>query len=628
MRRASTAAAVAAVAVAALLPRLAAPQPQPPDLDVLASVLQPAGGANQAVYGAPSVSNAWASVLASSSNVLGFNALEAAPFSSGWDSQNLYGWSVDTASLSVDGAFVQPNATLWTPYSVLRTGVAAAGAGPLQVSTEMRFVFEAQALLLEANVSLASGGDAASFALGVDLRAPLRYFPRADLCSSWHYPTHSEPCCWNWFPPEPFSGQDGAAFFSPSWHGCGGGGGSPFSAMLSLDAFSAASSAFAFPGACGGGSGASQRRERAAPTDASPPATTDLQRLRRAASPAAWTELAAPDEVDGTAATWRVVLGGANPSSVRLRLAFVFNNATDTMSTVLAARALADSFEAAWADARADWQARFNSAFDPSNSHFSGSLPLVTIAGADGGAAPAELVYYHSVISLLANERTNLPPSFPADDTNSSACLQPRAVAARRDLAAVDDAELAESFQLGEPRAAISGLERYLRPVGLGRGRAGTPRVRGCSFSGGGASADFAAGAGASQLLGRGTAVDPRALLHEDGAAWRMFLTGGGMNSTTNIFYWDYQYGSFLLALLEPETFKRQWMLWTSSVDEASDTPSQWSFWGYDYAASRGVGNYYGMNDATLGELVISCMYRAQSKRRHRPFSPPRNFLP
>lgn len=89
--------------------------------------------------------------------------------------------------------------------------------------------------------------------------------------------------------------------------------------------------------------------------------------------------------------------------------------------------------------------------------------------------------------------------------------------------------------------AAARGLGRYLEPVDLGRGRSGVPRVRGCSFSGGGADADFAGGAGASRQLelargaGGGGALEPRALLHEVGAPWRMFLTGGGMNATTNI---------------------------------------------------------------------------------------------
>ena len=49
---------------------------------------------------------------------------------------------------------------------------------------------------------------------------------------------------------------------------------------------------------------------------------------------------------------------------------------------------------------------------------------------------------------------------------------------------------------------------------------------------------------------------------------------------------------------------QRQVLLWTSSIDPDSLLPSQWSFWGYDYASQRGVGNYYTTNDVTLFTLI------------------------
>jgi hypothetical protein len=55
--------------------------------------------------------------------------------------------------------------------------------------------------------------------------------------------------------------------------------------------------------------------------------------------------------------------------------------------------------------------------------------------------------------------------------------------------------------------------------------------------------------------------------------------------------------------MLEPETFARQLLLWLGGVDEAG-TPSYLSFWGYDYASRRGVGNYYSTNLFTLVELL------------------------
>jgi hypothetical protein len=63
------------------------------------------------------------------------------------------------------------------------------------------------------------------------------------------------------------------------------------------------------------------------------------------------------------------------------------------------------------------------------------------------------------------------------------------------------------------------------------------------------------------------------------------------------------QYGAQVLLMLEPETFARNLLLWMGSVDELG-TPSYLAFWGYDYAARRGVGNYYSTNCFTLLELI------------------------
>lgn len=347
--------------------------------------------------------------------------------------------------------------------------------------------------------------------------------------------------------------------------------------------------------------------------------------MRAASALSEWTELAAPDAAAGTAATWHVALGGpsAAPPAARLRLAFVFSNASDARATALAARALADAWDAAWADARADWQARFDSAFDPARPHFSGVLPTMETTSGGGSGGPgfdsaAERMYYAGVVGLLANERTNYPPSLPH---HGGAGWREGSARSGGGVCGVydddgDDLELAESFDLHARAgtAARRGLGCFLEPFDLGRGRSGVPRVRGCGFSGGGADADFAGGAGVSRQLelarnghhGSGEGLEPRALLREAGAPWRMFMTGGGMNATTNIFYWDYQYFGDLLAMLEPLTLARQLLLWTSSVDADSDEVSSWSFWGYDYAAQRGVGNYYAMNDATLFDVLAS----------------------
>jgi hypothetical protein len=46
--------------------------------------------------------------------------------------------------------------------------------------------------------------------------------------------------------------------------------------------------------------------------------------------------------------------------------------------------------------------------------------------------------------------------------------------------------------------------------------------------------------------------------------------------------------------------------LWLGSLDPDSGVPSYWSFWGYDYASQRGLGNYYGANDITLVQLIVA----------------------
>ena len=530
----------------------------PPSLDTLSSIWQPN---NPDVYGALSVTNSWGTVLASTSNVLGFNALEMAPFSSGWDSKNQHGWGVDSATLYINNSSIEPTFTQWTPYSVRRNGT---GENGIVVSSELRWVFESQALLLEANITIPLSA-VNDVEISVDLRSPVRYFARADECPSWHYPTHSSPCCWNWFSPEPDSGGDGPIDFLPNWNfGCGAGKAASNATLLSIDSQSAAVSAWSFPGACSGVTSSSGNV----------------------------VELGAPDSVNGTLAYWHVAAPAGQ--TVRMRLAFVFSNVSDYKATGAAVRSLADEFDVAWVDARSDWQTRFDAAFDPTGSHFSGSLPLLSVDD-----AAAERIYYHAVASLLANERTNYPVVLPAGNPD---CLAKRNIALESSSSSsslsYDDDESWGQITTTRKR----GLARYLKPNSAASGR--IPRVRGVAFSGGSDNADFASGAGGSALLTRGGTVVPRELLNEVGAPWRMFMTGGGMNSTTNIFYWDNQYSVQLLSMLEPLTISRQVLLWTSSIDADSLEPSQLSFWGYDYASQRGVGNYYSTNDVTIFSLI------------------------
>ena len=531
--------------------------PAAPPLDCLASIWQPA---DPATYGALSLSNAWGSLLLSSQNVLGVNALEMAPFSSGWDAQDLYGWPTDAASLSLNGAPVAPQQTLWTPYS----GIRQASTGGVEVQSEVRWVFEAQAVLFEVNLTMPLGG---ALNASVDFLLPLRYYPRADACDSWHYPTHSEPCCWNWFPPAPAHGQE--RYFGASWEPCAGGSGGGVDAVSQVDSISAAGSAFAFSSACPAQHAAAAAADSAAAAAPAPPPAAasvacplsgppselnpgHLARLRQRAAQGAGgalIELGAPTATQGSSASWTRTL--APGDTARLRFALAFSNASAPAVNVAAARALAASFPQAWAAAASDWQQRFAAAFDPSRQHFSGALPLLTAGSgsgsnssggdwASGVATPLERLYYASVIGLLAMERTNFPPAMPDSpgpcpvSLAASGAFNRSSAAALQELQQQQQQQQTPALEAGaQQRGAGSGMDRYISPQ-LAQ------LFTGSAYSGGaGARGGHGGGAGASRLLRqRGGALRASDLLEEAGAPWRMFITGGGMNSSTNIFYW------------------------------------------------------------------------------------------
>jgi hypothetical protein len=584
---------------------LAAAQPA---LDDLASIPTPVLAP---VFGAPSVTNAWGSLLAATSNVLAINAVELAPFSSGWDATNLYGWDVDTATLTLNGLPLPPSFSLWTPYSVLRNAsvVLPSPAPAATVTTEVRWVFEAQAVLLEANITLPEGADATSLSATVDLRFPLRYYPRFDECTSWHYPTHSETCCSNWFPPEPAPGQNTPAYFPPTWTECAPTPSDGFSTLLQADILSPATSAFAFPGACAGQNTRRVPPPRSGAGDVLPSTDLNPRHLNSFRSdPSATTlDLGGPTATNASAGTWTFTLGGGSaPLTARLRLALVFSN-TSSAATASAAQALAAQFDEAWADAKADWQTRFNAVFDPAHSHFSGHLPRLSASPAtasstssapttssapptssassaagfsfdfaDGFTSPMERIYYASIVGLLANERTNLPPSLPGGNPTCPVSLEAGSPVLQR--SADDEAAAFRRVTPGTNKAApaTSGLDRYLRPtLGAQEDEWFLPVVSGSAFP--------------STSSGD--------------SPWRLFVTGGGLNATTNGFFWDFQFGAMLLATLEPDTFLRQLLIWLSGAGD-DGSPAFLSFWGYEWAAGRQVGNFYSANFFTLMELL------------------------
>jgi len=205
-----------------------------------------------------------------------------------------------------------------------------------------------------------------------------------------------------------------------------------------------------------------------------------------------------------------------------------------------------------------------------------------------------ERIYYASIIGLLAHERTNFPPSLPTNPGPCPISLSSTPVFNRSTLNTAEATVIAGGGGVG----IGSGLDRYLTPslqaVFTGSAFSGGSRLRG----------GFQGGKGASRMVkAKDSSLSSASLLNEENAPWRIFITGGGMNTSTNIFYWDNQFGSQLLFLLEPETYARQVLLWLGGLDEFG-APSYLSFWGYDYASQRGVGNYYSTNLFTLLELI------------------------
>lgn len=117
-----------------------------PDLGLFASAPQ---SVDTAIYGAPSVGNAWATLLSSTNNVLGFNAFVLPPFSAGWTDP------VDAVSLVVAGKNIAPSTTVWTPFSVERNGSATISSDiAVSVSSEIRMVFESSVVMIRANVGV------------------------------------------------------------------------------------------------------------------------------------------------------------------------------------------------------------------------------------------------------------------------------------------------------------------------------------------------------------------------------------------------------------------------------------------------------------------------------------------
>lgn len=71
------------------------------------------------------------------------------------------------------------------------------------------------------------------------------------------------------------------------------------------------------------------------------------------------------------------------------------------------------TFETAWGGAHDKWQERWEQAFTPDNGYWSGNLPTLTLdEGSSPSAANVSRVYYMSILTVVAQMRTNLPLIF------------------------------------------------------------------------------------------------------------------------------------------------------------------------------------------------------------------------
>ena len=80
----------------------------------------------------------------------------------------------------------------------------------------------------------------------------------------------------------------------------------------------------------------------------------------------------------------------------------------------------------------------------------------------------------------------------------------------------------------------------------------------------------------------------------------RAFITGGGSNASTNIFFWDMAYSATALILLEPEMIRNSLLHWMTPA-LASETLGGW---GVDLYSGKAVGNHYAADDFTLFKLA------------------------
>jgi len=99
-------------------------------------------------------------------------------------------------------------------------------------------------------------------------------------------------------------------------------------------------------------------------------------------------------------ALWHVTLKPQSSFVINYVLAI----GSESEAVHVMAKQLADHFQTAFAQVQADWEHRFQAMFSPTNSFFSGSLPILVTSDEQ-----MRRVYYMSITSLLSVYRTGFP---------------------------------------------------------------------------------------------------------------------------------------------------------------------------------------------------------------------------
>jgi concanavalin A-like lectin/glucanase superfamily protein/TAT (twin-arginine translocation) pathway-exported protein len=116
----------------------------------------------------------------------------------------------------------------------------------------------------------------------------------------------------------------------------------------------------------------------------------------------------------GGTASWPLTLAAGATTTLNIVIAIgdtstgrALASPADANAVLSAASTAIGSFSSVFTAAQTGWANRWTDAFSPGNTHYSGSLPVIATD------RPAiDRLYYMSVISVLASERTNLGPAF------------------------------------------------------------------------------------------------------------------------------------------------------------------------------------------------------------------------